>query len=150
MRAVDATRKAPVTIAAGASLAEAAGMMDQCVVGALIVVDGERPVGIVTDRDLVVRGLARDVPADARVDAVMTQGIHALDADADVRAALPILRSHAIRRLPVVDDGKVVGMVTTDDLLIDLVADLGDVVRPITGEVVFGYPEPDRAPATTS
>jgi CBS domain-containing protein len=100
MRAVDATRKAPVTIAAGASLAEAAGMMDQCVVGALIVVDGERPVGIVTDRDLVVRGLARDVPADARVDAVMTQGIHALDADADVRAALPILRSHAIRRLP--------------------------------------------------
>jgi hypothetical protein len=41
-------------------------------------------------------------------------------------------------------------MVTTDDLLIDLVADLGDVVRPITGEVVFGYPEPDRAPATTS
>jgi CBS domain-containing protein len=138
-----------VTIAPDASLAEAARMMDRCVVGALIVLDGERPVGIVTDRDLVVRGLARDVPADARVDAVMSQGIQALQADADVRAALPIFRSHAIRRLPLVDNGKVVGMLTTDDLLIDFVADLGDVIRPITGEVVFGYPEPDRAPATT-
>ena len=38
-------------------------------------------------------------------------------------------------------------MLTTDDLLIDLVADLGEIVRPITGQVVFGYPEPVHAPA---
>ena len=116
--------------------------------GALIVMDGDRPVGVVTDRDITVRAVARDVPADARVDAVMSHGVVALDADADLRKALPIFHSHAIRRLPLVEDGSIVGMITTDDLLIDLVADLGELVRPITGQVVFGYPERAHVPAT--
>jgi CBS domain-containing protein len=77
----------------------------------------------------------------------MSPGVIALDADAEVRQALPIFHSHAIRRLPLVADGRVVGMLTTDDLLIDLVTDLGEIVRPITGQVVFGYPDPVRAPA---
>ncbi len=147
MRAVDATRKPPATIAAGASIAQAARLMDHHVVGSLVVMEDERPVGVVTDRDIVVRAVARDVPADARVDAVMTQGVITLDADADLRAALTIFRTHAIRRLPLIDSGKLVGMLTTDDLLIDVVADLGDLVRPITGQVVFGFPEPSDAPA---
>jgi CBS domain-containing protein len=147
MRAIDAIRKPSATIANDASIAEAAKLMDAHVVGALVVTDGDRPVGIVTDRDLVVRALARGVPADARVDSVMSPGIMALGADDDVRRALPIFRSHAIRRLPVVRDGKIVGMLTADDLLIDLIADLGDVVRPITGQVAFGHPEESALPA---
>ena len=147
MRAVDAVRKPPVTIAPEASIAEAARLMDSQVVGALVVMDGARPVGVVTDRDIAIRAVARDVPADARVDAVMSPGVIALDADADLRHALPIFRSHAVRRLPLVRDGRIVGMLTTDDLLIDLVADLGDLVRPITGQVVFGYPEHPDLPA---
>jgi CBS domain-containing protein len=146
MRARDAIRKPPVPIPADASIASAARLMDGHVVGALVVMDGDRPVGVVTDRDLVVRGLAKDVPADARVDAVMSAGVVALKADDDVRQALPIFRSNAIRRLPVVDGGTIVGMLTADDLLVDLVADLGDVVRPITGQVVFGYPEHSDLP----
>jgi signal-transduction protein with cAMP-binding, CBS, and nucleotidyltransferase domain len=146
MRAIDAIRKRPVTIDGAASIADAARLMDADAVGALVVTDGDRPVGIVTDRDLVVRAIARDVPADARVDAVMSSGIMALGADVDVRQALPIFRSHAIRRLPVVESGKIVGMLTADDLLIDLIADLGDVVRPITGQVVFGHAEPSDLP----
>jgi signal-transduction protein with cAMP-binding, CBS, and nucleotidyltransferase domain len=147
MRAVDAVRKPPVTIAPDASIAEAACLMDSQVVGAVVVMDGVRPVGVVTDRDITIRAVARDVPADARVDAIMTPGVVALDAGEDLRHALPIFRSHAIRRLPLVRDGRIVGMLTTDDLLIDLVADLGDLVRPITGQVVFGYPEPSNLPA---
>jgi signal-transduction protein with cAMP-binding, CBS, and nucleotidyltransferase domain len=141
MRAVDAVRKPVTTIAADASIAEAAQLMDSRVIGALVVVDGQRPVGMVTDRDITVRGVARGMPADARVDAVMTPGVIAIDADVELRQALPILHSHAIRRLPLVRDGQVVGMLTTDDLLIDLVSDLGEIVRPITGQVVFGYAE---------
>jgi CBS domain-containing protein len=146
MRTVDAIRKPPATIDPGASIAEAARLMDSHVVGALVVVDGDRPVGMVTDRDLVVRAVARGIPADARVDAVMSPGVIAVSADADVREAFAIFRSHAIRRLPVVDGG-IVGMLTADDLLIDMVADLGDLVRPITGQVAFGYPEPSDLPA---
>ena len=147
MRAVDAVRKPPVTIAPEATIAEAARLMDNHVVGALVVMDGDRPMGVVTDRDIAIRAVARDVPADARVDAIMSPGVIALDAEEDLRHALPIFRSHAIRRLPLVRDGRIVGMLTTDDLLIDLVADLGDLVRPITGQVVFGYAEHSNLPA---
>ncbi|HEY5011168.1 MAG TPA: CBS domain-containing protein [Acidimicrobiia bacterium] len=147
MRAIDAIRKPAATIANDAAIADAAKLMDARVVGALVVTDGDRPVGIVTDRDIVVRAIARGVPVDARVDAVMSPGIMALGADDDVRRALPIFRSNAIRRLPVVRDGKIVGMLTADDLLIDLIADLGDVVRPITGQVAFGHPEDSAFPA---
>jgi predicted transcriptional regulator len=121
--------------------------MDNKVVGALVVMDAARPVGVVTDRDITTRAVARDVPADARVDAIMSPGVIAMNADEDLRHALPIFRSHAIRRLPLVRDGHIVGMLTTDDLLIDLVADLGDLVRPITGQVVFGYPQHSDLPA---
>ena len=147
MRATDAVRKPPVTIAAEASIAEAARLMDTHVVGALVVMDGVRPVGVVTDRDITIRAVAREMPVDARVDAIMSPGVIALDASEDLRGVLPIFRSHAIRRLPLVRDGHIVGMLTTDDLLIDLVADLGDLVRPITGQVVFGYPERSDLPA---
>jgi CBS domain-containing protein len=61
---------------------------------------------------------------------------------------LPIFRTHACRRVPLVDDDRVVGMLTVDDMLIDLINDLADVVRPVTGEVVFGHheaPLPERA-----
>jgi signal-transduction protein with cAMP-binding, CBS, and nucleotidyltransferase domain len=147
VRAKDAARKPVVSIPVAASIVSAARLMDREVVGALVVVDGDRPVGVVTDRDITVRAVGRGVPADARIDAVMSPGVIALDADAELRQALPIFHSHAIRRLPLVADGRVVGMLTTDDLLIDLVADLGEIVRPITGQVVFGYPDPVRAPA---
>jgi CBS domain-containing protein len=148
MRAPDAVRKPPVTIAPEGSIAEAACLMDKNVVGALVVMEGgARPVGVVTDRDITTRAVARDVPADARVDAIMSPGVIAMNADEDLRHALPIFRSYAIRRLPLVRDRRIVGMLTTDDLLIDLVADLGDLVRPITGQVVFGYPQQSDLPA---
>ena len=139
MRAVEAIRKRAVTVAPDASLRHAAELMEQANVGALVVLDGERLVGIVTDRDIAVRGVGRDLPADARVDAVMTTEVVTIEGDADVRAALPVFRTHALRRIPLVTDGRVAGMLTVDDLLIDLVNDLADVVRPITGEVVFGH-----------
>jgi signal-transduction protein with cAMP-binding, CBS, and nucleotidyltransferase domain len=145
VRAIEAIRKPPAVIVAGASITEAARRMDDAVVGALVVVDGERPVGIVTDRDLVLRAMAHDVPGDARVDAVMSTDLVTLDADADVREAFPLFHSHAIRRLPIVEDGRLVGVISTDDLLINLTADLADLARPITGQVIFGAPHEEAS-----
>ncbi len=141
MKAIEAIRKNPVSVAPDTTLSDAAALMERANVGAVVVLDGERLAGIVTDRDIVRRGVARRLPPDARVDAVMTTEVVILDADADVRAALPLFRTHACRRLPLTSGTKVVGMLAVDDLLIDLVSDLGDVVRPITGEVIFGHHE---------
>ena len=147
MRAIEAIRKNMVTVSPDATLAQAAELMERANVGALVVLDGERLAGIVTDRDIVVRGVAHRLPADARIDSVVTTDVVTLRADADLRAVLPIFRTHACRRVPLVDDDRVVGMLTVDDMLIDLINDLADVVRPVTGEVVFGHheaPLPER------
>lgn len=147
MRAIDAARKLLVTVPPDATLEATAKAMNEKVVGSVVVVDGQRPVGIVTDRDLVVRGLSRGLPPDARVDGLMSRDLVTLDADVDLRKAYPLFRTHAIRRLPLTRKGEIVAMLSVDDLLIDTVADLADCVRPITGEVIFGYSETERTPA---
>lgn len=150
MQAKEAARKPPATIGRDHTITEAAQAMDRLVVGALVVVDADgRPVGIVTDRDLAVRALAHRLSPDARIDAVMSTDLVTLPATADLRDALTIFEGHAIRRLPLVEDGRLSGMVTVDDLAVDLAADLGRLVRPVTGQVLFGHPEP-APPAVVS
>jgi signal-transduction protein with cAMP-binding, CBS, and nucleotidyltransferase domain len=122
--------------------------MDEHAVGALVIVDDDRPTGIVTDRDLVVRAVAHALPGDARVDSVMSTGVVTLDARADVRDAFGIFDTQPIRRLVLIEDDKLAGVITADDLLVDVVADLGRLTRPITGQVIFGHPESHATPAT--
>jgi len=139
MNIMDSVRKTGVTIEASATIREAAVAMEAAAVGALAVLDDGRLVGIVTDRDLVCRGLARDVEADARIDSMMSTPVITIDATADLRAAYRVFGTEAIRRLPIVDNGAFVGMLTVDDLLVDLTADLADIARPVGAEVLFGH-----------
>jgi CBS domain-containing protein len=139
----DIVTKLPVTIEADATITTAAHLMDEMVVGAVVVVDHGHLVGIVTDRDLALRAVARRLPPDARVDGVMSTELVTIGPEEDVGAALEIFRARPIRRLPVVDEGRMVGMLTVDDLMIHLINDLSDLVAPVTGQVVFGHPEPE-------
>lgn len=143
----DLVRRSAVAVGPQRTLAEAASIMSSAGVGALVVAEDDRPVGIVTDRDLVRRGLARALPPDARVDSVMSAPLVTVAADDDAHRVYEVLRNHALRRLPVVRDGRLVGVVTVDDLLIHLSSDLSDLARPITGEVLF--PQRDPSPPVT-
>jgi signal-transduction protein with cAMP-binding, CBS, and nucleotidyltransferase domain len=148
MYAIDAARKPPATIAADRTITQAAQEMDRLAVGALVVVEPSgRPAGIVTDRDLVVRAVARHADPEARVDSVMTTDLVALAPDADLREAFGIFERHALRRLPLVADDVVVGMLTMDDLVVDVTADLARLTRPITAQVLFGHQEPSTPAA---
>jgi CBS domain-containing protein len=149
MRAIEATRKDIVMIEASAPIEHAAAVMHSQNVGALVVVEDGVPVGIVTDRDIVVRGVRTRMPLDARVDAVMTPGVVALDADGDVRDAVTVFRAHAFRRLPLVRDGKLVGLLSTDDLLTEISLELSELIHPIMGQVVSMRPEPEQTLART-
>jgi CBS domain-containing protein len=148
MLTIDAVRRSGVGIRPDQTIREAAMLMEQAGVGSLAVVDGDELVGIVTDRDLVRRGLARDLAGDARVDGVMTAPVMTISADADLHAAFALFRSHAVRRLAVVQGTRFVGMVTIDDLLVDLAADLADLARPVTAEVLFSHHD-SPVPATS-
>jgi CBS domain-containing protein len=147
MKTIEAVRRSAVTVVPGCTLREAASVMERSGVGAVAVVDEGRLVGVATDRDLVRRALARGVADDARIDAVMSAPAVTIDADSDLHDAFALFRSHGVRRLAVVRRGEFVGMVTVDDLLIDLTSDLGDLMRPVTGEVVFGQHD-SAVPAT--
>lgn len=139
MRTIDTIRRSAVAVRADATVEEAAAVMDAAGVGALGVLDGLQLVGIVTDRDLVRRALARGLERDARVDGVMSSPVVTIDADADLHDAFARFRTNAVRRLAVMRGQAFVGMVTVDDLLVDLAADLADLARPVTAELLFGH-----------
>jgi len=108
---------------------EAAELMRQRHVGDLVIVDtldGNRiPVGVITDRDLVVEVMAQGLdPCKTRVGAIAKKPIVLASEDEAVSQAIERMRTHGIRRLPVVDDeGAIVGIVTFDDLLSAIVGE---------------------------
>ena len=89
------------------SIADVAATMARQGVGCVVIVEHGRLLGIVTDRDLVVRGVARALPLDSRIDAVMSMDVIAIDRDADIRSAIASFGHHAVRRMPVVDGHRV-------------------------------------------
>jgi len=129
-----------VAISADRTISDAASIMEQAGVGSLAVIDDtHRLLGIVTDRDLVRRAMAARMPPDARVDAVMTSPVITIEASADVHAAYALFRANPVRRLPVVTGDTFVGMLSVDDLLVELAGDLADLSRPIAAEAIFGH-----------
>src|SRR5688500_11879164 len=89
-------------------------------VGAVMVHDEGRPLGIVTDRDVTLRcGARRESLADIRVSEVMSPNVITAHPNEDVLEVLDRMREHGVRRIPVVDDsGMLAGIITLDDILL--------------------------------
>lgn len=107
------------TAARETTLADCAKRMREGHVGSLVVVDGNRPVGVVTDRDIVVEAVAQGIdPATLRAGDVMAAILATIREDDDLIDALARMREHGVRRLVVVArDGGLGGIVALDDLL---------------------------------
>lgn len=149
MRAIEGLRRSGVAIGSERTILDAARIMEEAGVGALAVLEGRELVGIVTDRDLVRRCLARGLPADGRVDAVMSAPVVTMQAEADLHEAFALFRRNAIRRIAVVRAGEFVGMISIDDLTVALATDFVDLVSPVADELQS--PHHDSAvPATTT
>lgn len=101
------------------TLDELAVIMREQDVGAIPVLEDGELIGIVTDRDIVVRCIAegRD-PAEVAADEVISGDLQTIEPDADLEEARRIMAEHQIRRLPVVDNGTLVGMVSLGDLAV--------------------------------
>lgn len=105
------------TIEEAATIAEAAKMMVQTDRGVLVVLSHGQPVGIVTEHDFVHKALAKDIDASkVKVDKIMSQPLVTVDPDADFLQASKVMREKNIRRLPVVKDGIIYGIVTSTDI----------------------------------
>jgi CBS domain-containing protein len=110
----------PATLPANASVVEAARVMRTNDVGDVILVDGEQVCGIITDRDIAVRAVAEGGdPSQLRAGDVGTLDPTCITSDDTMEDALRLMRGQAIRRLPVVEGGRPVGIVTLGDLSIE-------------------------------
>jgi|SRR5215212_9127370 len=110
----------PRTVDASDTIADAARVMNEADIGDVVVVDGDRIKCIVTDRDIVVRAIAegRD-PQSTNVGEVCSSSLETIEPDASVDDALRKMREADIRRLPVVRDGRPVGIVSLGDLAVE-------------------------------
>jgi CBS domain-containing protein len=110
----------PIALPKTAPVGDAARLMKEKDIGDVIVLDDGRVCGIVTDRDLVVRTLAEGRDPDAtKVGEVCTSDPTTLSPAADVSEAVRIMREKALRRLPITDNGRPVGIVSLGDLAIE-------------------------------
>lgn len=129
---------------AGEPVLAAAVRMKQQNVGCLVVLGaGRRPIGIVTDRDLVTRVMTEGhQPGAVRVEQVMTHHPRVAREDTPIEDALAAMRRFGVRRMPVVDGGgALIGIVSVDDALELLAGELGNVSR-VLGQSLSGVAPP--------
>ena len=120
MKIEDLMTKNVVTIETGDNLVKAAQKMSTENVGSLPVLENSKFVGILTDRDIVVRSIAKNEnPEATMVRVAMTDNPITISPDLDVQDAASIMVEHQIRRLPVLEDTNLVGIVTLGDLAVD-------------------------------
>ena len=112
---------APVAVSQDVSLADASRMMRDQAIGDVLVTADERLHGLVTDRDIVVRALAdaRD-PARTRIGEICSSEVVSLSPESSTSEAVRLMRQNAIRRIPVVENGRPVGVISIGDLAIEL------------------------------
>ena len=128
-----------ITISPSAYVAEVAHLMRDEGIGALVVTDDERrPVGIVTDRDIVVSTIAdHRNPDEMLVEDLMNKKVVnrkliSVNEDADVFEILRVLSKNSIRRVPVTKNGKLIGIVSVDDIVVVVATELTNLASALS------------------
>lgn len=134
-------RSRMVVLNPSCTVLEAARAIEQNLIGAVIVQDNEGVVGIATDRDLAVRALGRKYDAvTTKIVEVMTPFPVTLTPNDGIEDAVRLMREWRIRRVPLVEQGRVVGIVTLDDLLLDEAASMDSLASVVAAQVETGGP----------
>jgi signal-transduction protein with cAMP-binding, CBS, and nucleotidyltransferase domain len=112
----DVMTPGPIGVNYYQSIGTAAQTMRDWGIGAVLVVNDQALYGLVTDRDLAVRAVAESKGPDEPVGPLSSQDLIGVDADDDAAVAVRLMREHSVRRLPVIEDGQVAGLVSLGDL----------------------------------
>ena len=113
----DVMTKSVISVDAALTINETAKMMEDAKVGAVIVMEDNVPVGIVTDRDFSVKVAAHAYQITEPVKQIMSSPLFSINSDESVRIAADLMHERKIRKLPVIDDGNVVGIITATDIV---------------------------------
>jgi CBS domain-containing protein len=134
----DAMTENPRSIGASASVVEAAQLMRDEHIGSLPITDDEELVGMITDRDITTRVVAEAAdPKMTSVGDVVSRDLISVEPDEELEEAVQLMASHQVRRLPVVENGRLVGIVAQADVALTLREN-----EQRTGELVEAISEP--------
>ena len=132
----DAMTEAPRSIGQSASVVEAALLMREADIGSLPITEDEKLVGMITDRDITTRVVAEAADlATTSVGDVYSQNLISVQPDKELEEALQLMARHQVRRLPVVENGRLVGIVAQADIALSLSGDekkTGELVEAIS------------------
>lgn len=125
-----------ITVPRDATAVDAARAMRDNNIGPVLVVEGDRICGIVTDRDITVEAVAagRD-PSTTKIIDLCTANVQTVSPDTTVDEAVRLMKDNSIRRLPVVEDGRAVGIVSLGDLTMEIdSSSAGDAIQDISAD----------------
>lgn len=130
----DAMSSSPKTVEARTSVQEAAVLMQAEDIGSVPIVDGDRLIAIVTDRDIAIRVVGEGRGAETTVGEIASQDLITIDPQQTLHEAARLMGEHQLRRLPVCEeDGRLVGILAQADLAqLGLDSLTGDVVQQIS------------------
>jgi CBS domain-containing protein len=135
----DTMTEDPRSIGASASVVEAARLMREEHIGSLPVTDDAQLLGMITDRDITTRVVSEAAdPKTTSVGDICSRDVISVEADKDDDEALALMARHQVRRLPVVEDGRLVGIVAQADIALT-------ENEKKTGELVVAISEPSEA-----
>lgn len=129
MTIADVMSKSVISVDTSVTVNETAKMMEDAKVGAVIVMENNTPVGIVTEKDFAVKIVAHAYPITTTVKQIMSSPLFSIGSDESVRTAADLMHDRKIRKLPVIDDETVVGIVTATDIVNLLAVCVEDDVR---------------------
>jgi len=113
----DVMTNSVVSIDSTVTATDAAKMMEDVGVGAIVVLENNLPVGIITDRDFVIKITAHSYPIDTPVRRMMSSPLISIDPNSDLWIASDLMSTRNVKKLPVIEDDKVVGILTSSDLV---------------------------------
>jgi len=129
MTIADVMTKSVISVDASLTVNEAAKMMEDAKVGAVIIMENNSPVGIVTERDFAVKVVAHAYQITTPVKQIMSSPLFSINLDESVRTAADLMHDREIMKLPVTDGENVVGIITARDIVNLLAVCVEDDVR---------------------
>lgn len=139
MKVKDIMTRNVVTVSENTSIKDAANQMKSLNVGSLPVCDNNNtPIGIVTDRDIVLRSVSEGMSPTSAVNSVMSKNLISVTPETDIHEAARIMAKNQIRRLPVVENNKLVGVLAIGDLAVR------NIYVDEAGEALSSISEPTR------
>lgn len=118
MKLKDAMTKQVVSVRPFQSIGEAAQIMSENDVGAVPVVEKGQCIGILTDRDIAIRAIARNLGPSTEVREIMTKNVVTADSHMDVQDVVNLMSENQVRRIPVIDNAQLGGIISLGDVAI--------------------------------